>query len=528
MNFEQYSILLAKVFLSSNEEKRTRLKGRLLRNPTLKQLFDAPMSAGKVTLGGDLESGWDAEFFEWVEEISKEQITQCQWVSANLSSLDAHLSNAFAGGIGNFLRVQTKKREHFFSLNFFQASQFSANGEDFKNLISAQEHATILWSRCREMILESFQANAVKLDVNWSAERFLEELGKQGLWDYLSSQILSEIQIEAKVLGVEFEIPEDLKNKFVRSEGDSFMRNSSEEDYYFFYNVNEVSCEQAIHFLEAQESFLEILESIVAATKLTGATYEVDWSVDHWKVSMQRAYPLLGNAIVSLVSRGVSDWATKNKKVPLIPNEQKGLWGPSVQDRLRAQWRGKISATGYFFAPEENPWQYFKFTKIPKASCEVLFASASSALTPAQVEGDLMIFLDELQKIEAFAKKAKSPFAEAFRLASVLWKQDLPKGDLSESHQELVQKWADANAFQGKAIKVIFSLLDMHCNLQDLEIEASQLRQWLALRVSNVFGGMGSWNDQNFETHELQSEYEEVSKNFFRAHQKLNIVLLNN
>jgi hypothetical protein len=44
-----------------------------------------------------------------------------------------------------------------------------------------------------------------------------------------------------------------------------------------------------------------------------------------------------------------------------------------------------------------------------------------------------------------------------------------------------------------------------------------KLRGVLACAVADVFGGMGSWNDQPFDTQEAQERYEQISRRFFRA-----------
>jgi len=60
-----------------------------------------------------------------------------------------------------------------------------------------------------------------------------------------------------------------------------------------------------------------------------------------------------------------------------------------------------------------------------------------------------------------------------------------------------------------------------------LGLSEAKLRGLLAYLLSDVFGGMGSWNDQYFETPEAQQQYDAISARLYGALSAFFVATLN-
>jgi hypothetical protein len=133
-------------------------------------------------------------------------------------------------------------------------------------------------------------------------------------------------------------------------------------------------------------------------------------------------------------------------------------------------------------------------------------------------------FVKSLKQAEAYATKVASPFFEAFKLAAFVLETDEPalRNVRTDDIDEHVQKLASLG-FSETAQDIFRSDL---CRTGEFEMYAwpeERSRALLALSIADVFGGMGSWNDQALD----DPEYSAVSSDLFRNLRRFYVAALN-
>nr|HVZ32416.1 hypothetical protein [Polyangiaceae bacterium] len=115
-------------------------------------------------------------------------------------------------------------------------------------------------------------------------------------------------------------------------------------------------------------------------------------------------------------------------------------------------------------------------------------------------------FRGALVEIEDFARSHESPFAEAFRLA--LFALELETGVWDDRWEPTITSRLTVAGFSPTALEVLIRNAGPTSELALVGWPRDRLGTVLALGVADVFGGMGSWNDQGFDDYE---EYARVS-----------------
>jgi len=118
------------------------------------------------------------------------------------------------------------------------------------------------------------------------------------------------------------------------------------------------------------------------------------------------------------------------------------------------------------------------------------------------------LFQKAIEKIKLLAEKIESPFYDAF--TTVLSILEISKK--SKSLEEILNKTETTD--RGK--EIIRSKAGPLFILEKIGMHPQRTGQLLACEVSDVFGGMGSWNDQYIEP-EFQKEFSTVSSELYNA-----------
>lgn len=137
-------------------------------------------------------------------------------------------------------------------------------------------------------------------------------------------------------------------------------------------------------------------------------------------------------------------------------------------------------------------------------SLKLLHPSQKSGFQQTNV--DDTAFMTELSKIESLAEKIESPFKGAFSTSKSL----LQFRDKALVMKDLVEKCETTD--QGR--EIITRQSDMLKLFENFGTRPDILCRLLACEVANVFGGMGSWNDQ-FIPEEYHLDYSNVSSDFY-------------
>jgi hypothetical protein len=112
-----------------------------------------------------------------------------------------------------------------------------------------------------------------------------------------------------------------------------------------------------------------------------------------------------------------------------------------------------------------------------------------------------------LEAIEAFAAKVDSPFTVNFRLAQTL---SAHTGSCGPSDRQALSKMMAAHAPEQETLGALMDLF------ADFGWDADRVCGLAAVSAADVFGAMGSWNDQSFDG-ELDAEFEALSSRLFTA-----------
>ncbi|HEY0093717.1 MAG TPA: hypothetical protein VGB96_05305, partial [Archangium sp.] len=185
--------------------------------------------------------------------------------------------------------------------------------------------------------------------------------------------------------------------------------------------------------------------------------------------------------------------------------------GPSPEERKQDKGilleREKLR-----LAPNTEGYQLYLFQELEDAP--PLFDSPAP---PAA--GVREAFLGALREAQSFAEQQDSPFFEAFKLARFVLESDKRVDALPEALK--------AAGFSERAGEVFGRKAGAVSDFEPFHPSEEKLRGLVACSVADVFGGMGSWNDQYFDTEEAQERYEQVSAHLFSALRAFTVATLN-
>ncbi|MFY0522536.1 hypothetical protein ACN28I_04770 [Archangium gephyra] len=92
---------------------------------------------------------------------------------------------------------------------------------------------------------------------------------------------------------------------------------------------------------------------------------------------------------------------------------------------------------------------------------------------------------------------------------------------------DALQETLKAAGFSARAGEVFGRKADAVSDFEPCHPSEEKLRGLVACAVADVFGGMGSWNDQAFDTEEAHARYEQVSARLFSALRAFTVAMLN-
>ncbi|MCK5217910.1 hypothetical protein KAR10_00200 [bacterium] len=137
-------------------------------------------------------------------------------------------------------------------------------------------------------------------------------------------------------------------------------------------------------------------------------------------------------------------------------------------------------------------------------------------------------YIRALKKTINFTQRVKSEFAEIFSMALFILESEEALNDNAEKVDEELIKATLKNAGFSDAI-IQSSIPDFHllADFRNFSWSINKLRGILAVGIADVFGGMGSWNDQYFEDEKDKVEYNDLSGQLYRSMKNYFHVLLN-
>jgi hypothetical protein len=429
---------------------------------------------------------------------------------------------AFVGGILEVLRVNTKKNSRLFVLLPISSPRFKARAQDFITLVDHQSMAPQIWPYLDEQIRHFLDLNGESYAEASTPQQLLQDQAQ--LWDSLGDSLTREVQVYLLSEGSSLSISpaqsgllKEFSFNFDFGEPASSSTKNATNDYVYFYKERDVSVDQLIEMIEAQEESSEVRKRLSQLLKENEASHFLDLNSPEWKSLLKKSPRDQIETLVGWACRAVSNVCSEFNSSPKIPAGQEKFWGPSPAELKRIRAREGLQKNGFELVPFDQPWQFYEFRAAP------LSIEDRAAAPDDEGEDSLEEYRQALKALIPFARKIRSPFEEAFRLADFILlhpKTIVGMGDKAGS-------FLKENSFSELAVEIFAEKAEMIARLNSMLFEESEIIRILSLEVSDVFGGMGSWNDQYFQEEALQKDFDSLSTALYAARNSVFQSILN-
>jgi hypothetical protein len=473
----------------------------------------------RVSLGGRDEQETEKSFATWILEMRQSKVHQVRvyWEPAN-AGLPSHIANAFAGQEELLLEITTNSGVQTFYLESSYSSAYNIQPEDFQKLIDHQQNSELLWNRIGDLIQEANEMNLRPPIDRHDVRRYITERKDNFPFDMMVAQLIQEVQIECLISGAPLEIPEHLKTLLYKPEN-SFFPPIEDREHVYLYRLGEVSSEELLSLVEAQSL---APEDVWTRTIQKAAEYRYteipipSLKPSEWTGFIMSKNPEELDTIASIVCNSICELCEEKKIERIIPAALSKVFGPDEQENKRAQMRSRMGDKEWYLTSNEHPWEMYFFERV-----DGLVAPAATDFAALKY-----IYINTLKEISEFAERVDSPFYEAFALSFYLLHGLAPQGDLGEKHLELIKKDLKKKKFSKRAIEN-FENSFVYYSEELLKMNRTEkIYDLLAVSLSDVFGGMGSWNDLYLETEADNNLYQELSADVFMQSKKYFAALL--
>jgi hypothetical protein len=470
-----------------------------------------------VSIGGQAPDDQYLGLIDWANALRKKSIESVTYFYTSLSEkqLPAHIAAAFAGVEDVVFQVKTPSQNYSYILQTHYSPSNEISPEQLVELVNAQPHPAAEWMRIEELIQQSNELNNRPRIAAHSAQSHLVSPAGYQTFEWQAGDIVKELQLNAILNGTDFIIPDALKHLLQPSSFSFYNEGEEEREYTYLYPVEEISSSELISLIEAQSFAMEVVQKSDTHFK----EYPGDLNIDtaHWKDSIQNYPANQLQGIVNMMCRFICECCDEKKSKPIIPAALKPKLGPDELEAKRIVARGKLDRSQYFLTGNTQPWEANTFELID-------YTGIPEAPVPEQ---QLKATLQQaLKDTGAFAAKNKSNFAEAFQLADYLLTGLLPEGNFDEAHKEkIIQELKEFN-FSDRAIENFSNVFYYSEELLIIGWEQKDIYAFFACSIADVFGGMGSWNDEYFESEEENAKYQQLSGALFNALKKYFVTLI--
>jgi len=470
-----------------------------------------------VSIGGQAPDHQYLGLIEWAKVFRKENVESVTYFYSALSEkqLPAHMAAAFAGVEDVIFNIKTSVQDYFYILQTRYSPSNEITPEQLAELVNAQPNPAAEWIRIEEVIQKSHELNSLPRIAEGSAEAYLQSPAGYQTFEWQAGDLVKELQLNAIINETEFVIPEPLTHLLQPSSFSFYNEGEEAREYTYLYPVEEISAAELISLIEAQPFAEEAILKLDSSLKEYPNDYTLDAS--RWKESFQHFPADQLQSMANLMCRFICECCDEKKVKPIIPASLKSKLGPDELEAKRIVARGKLDRSQYFLSPNTQPWEANTFERIDHPA--VPEASAPEEELKATLQ-------QALKDTGAFAAKNNSSFAEAFQLADYLLTGLLPEGNFDEAHKEKIIQELKEFGFSDRAIENFSNVFYYAEELLIIGWKRQEIYAFFACSMADVFGGMGSWNDQYFEPEEENITYQELSGALFNALKKYFVVLL--
>jgi hypothetical protein len=443
--------------------------------------LERPREPKMRSLGARLVDGRELGLAAWLREAragAARSVRVAEGKAVEIPGLPAFQAAGFAGTGRSLLAVADGPRRGVYAFVTEFCPSTAMTPAAFVRWIDRQDPRAMLWTKLSAEI-DNFQKMNGRTGATPETVRALAGSAEgQVFLDNLGMNILPLIQSSLKRVGAEPEFAEGERELFETSDPDEFQRG--------------LMGDGGGPFIPSEEQ-LQIRDEFSAA-EFVGLVDAQEARVALWKA--------LGETLASLLGRPVEEIGEPAAALRALPAEESRMYVNSllsaaqraalvagkplrVPDALRArvateydfldaeQRAGYVPARERLqFASNRVPWEFYALVEIPGVP-----------LPPAEpLAAARAAWRESLGVAERLARRLESPYAEAFRLAAYALDHAgaddaaLGKAGFAENARRV---WADESAL-----------------IDELGLPQEQHRALLSVSIGDVFGGMGSWNDQ--------------------------------
>jgi hypothetical protein len=506
MRRDDYMLMIASNLLTLETDKLPAAIEHFSGKCELRQL----RKAGAVSIGGQHPDDREVGLVRWIEALRAERIKRvaCSWSAhAQPPVLEPHLAAAFRGARQSLLQVVTEHQVRSFALLTLSSSQYEMTPEQFIEVIDAQELRDVLWTRLADVVCESNRMNG-RPDVDSTTIRGYLAGEGNAVFEFFCSNLVEEAQVEGMLHRVPFVMPDRYRKLFKRRG----VSAAGEPERIFLYPTAELDADDVLALVDAQPCSRDIWVALVAKAAESQSNIP-DISAADWAGSLHALDEVQFAAVAQLLCEVICNVCRERGLPRTLPAALSGKFGPDEQEHARILVRHRLDMNGYFPCVTEHPWELYYFSPISEHP-----APAPPTRAVEQVFGE------RLSEIERFAVKTKSPFTEHFRLAAWFLGDDVPAGRFDGEHCRTIASRLAEGGFSESAVERLDNLLIPAPDMLALGFNFTRIRHLLAADAADVFGGMGSWNDQYFENG--QEDFERVSAAMYRAQRELVAAML--
>lgn len=447
--------------------------------------MEVPGKGGSISLAGMSRDGRVVGLSEWIRRLRERSIQKIQCSRAsyhNDGALEPHVAAAFAGSQLLTLALTLQGQTEIYAMKLLFSPQHEMTPVQFADVINAQQGKEELWRRISDLVQHHNQLNKKP---SFDSKRIAWYLTNEGQseFDFLSSQLIREVQVECHVLGQPFVVPESLKHLFFRSD---LIPITSRHRAVFLYTLKEPSIRELTAIVDAHPFKEQVWKRFVTQLSEHPITGFPAFTADQWPLQYEGLPAEQRSIAANLVCRAICSLCEERNMDRIIPDHLNDIFGPDELENKRAQARGQNGDRQWYLVQNKNPWELYLFERTAG-----LILEDGTPLIAAREK-----FIAALEAIHSYAQEIKSPFDEAFGLALFFLTEQNRSGFFDESSIAGMLKRLEALRFSDQAIDRFNSIVSYATDMKMLEFSPGKMYDLMAVSAADVFGGMGSWNDQ--------------------------------
>jgi hypothetical protein len=487
------------------------------------------------SLGARLRDGRELPLADWLEELGTAGPLEARALDLGTlapEGLPAHMAAAFANTQGLALELRARGIPSLYVLETVFSRRSLISPAQLVELALLQPHAERVLDAWAQVITESNELNGRPAVEASQVGRYLCSREGAEVLDFLGGDLMSALQSTVRREGSVENIPEAYRPFFHTSDPDDFDRRMlgpdrqhefipSEERLYL---ESEATAQDFVALVEAQPFAREIWERIARDLNQLLAEGDEPYTAESIAAKLRNGGPEAHRELPT--GNLTQEWqgcCRGHGVEPIIPETLRGrlrCLGPTLEERKRD--RGiLLEREKLRLAPNTEGYQLYLFQELGEMP-----PLPGSPARPAEVREE---FLGALREAESFAEQQGSPFFEAFKLARFVLESDGLRltGERTPERVDALVEGLKAAGFSERAGEVFGRKVSAVSDFEPFHPSEEKLRGVLACSVADVFGGMGSWNDQGFDTAEAHERYERISGRLFSALREFTVAVLN-